>query len=257
MSADRPTGATPGSTPASAAGRRLEAILITDVTGYSARMQRDEPGTQQLVRRDFARMRELGAQHGGEVLNTMGDGMLLCFPSAVQAVACALEIQLEFGRRRAQPPAGGALEHRIGIHIGDVVRHEGTVTGDGVNIAARLQTKAPPGGICVSQMVHDTVKGKLPMQAVFLGPEAFKNIAEPIPIYHLAAEGGATLSRPSLPVRARSPRRLGLAAAAVVAVAALGGWVWSQRSAPPGAAVAPPSAPPKADRAPVAELIAR
>ena len=91
------------------------------------------------------------AAHGGEILNTMGDGMLLCFPSAVQAVGCALQIQLEFGRRRETLPPEKALEHRIGIHLGDIIRQAGGVAGDGVNIAARLQTKAPPGGICISQ----------------------------------------------------------------------------------------------------------
>jgi TolB-like protein/class 3 adenylate cyclase/Tfp pilus assembly protein PilF len=165
--------------------RRLAAIVFTDIVGYSARMQRDEHGTLAAVQADFSRMGEVCAQHDGEVLNTMGDGMLLCFGSAVQAVACALALQAEFARR---PPE--ALQHRIGIHLGDVFRQtSGGVAGDGVNLAARLQTKAPPGGVCVSQTVYDTVKGKLPMQARFIGPESFKNIAEPIPIWHLAAEG--------------------------------------------------------------------
>ena len=176
--------------------RKLAAIVFTDVVGYSARMQRDESATLALVRADFERMRAICAPRGGEVFNTMGDGMLLGFPSAVEAVAFALQMQGEFAARRAKLPPERALEHRIGIHLGDVIRQaEGGVAGDGVNIAARLQTKSPPGGVCISQTVYNTVSGKVPMQAVLIGPEQFKNITEPISIYHIAPEGGPALTR--------------------------------------------------------------
>ena len=165
-------------------GRRLAAIVFTDVVEYSARMQRDETGTMALVRIDFARMRMLCAQHGGEVLKSTGDGLLLCFSSVVQAVACGLQVQKEFGARPAD-----ALQHRIGIHLGDVFRTDGDVTGDGVNIAARMETKARPGTICLSQSVYDAVKGKLPMGVEPLGPQQFKNITEPIAVY-LVTPGG-------------------------------------------------------------------
>ncbi|HVT73892.1 MAG TPA: adenylate/guanylate cyclase domain-containing protein [Lacunisphaera sp.] len=164
--------------------RRLAAIVFTDVAGYSARMQRDEAGTLALVRADFAQMRARAATHGGEVLKSTGDGLLLCFSSVVQAVACAQQIQAGFAQRSPE-----ALQHRIGIHLGDVFRESGDVVGDGVNIAARLQTKARPGAICVSQSVYDAVKGKLPMTAASLGPQRFKNIAEPMPIYEIAVDG--------------------------------------------------------------------
>ena len=181
--------------------------MFTDVVGYSARMQRDETGTMAHVKADFAVISEQCAQHGGEVLNAMGDGLLLCFPSAVQAVTCGLQIQLRFGRRRADLPPEQALEHRVGVHLGDVFRQEsGGLAGDGVNIAARLQTKAPPGGICISQTVYDTVKGKVPMQAVFIGPESFKNITDPIPIWHVAPAEGPTPPRPPLAAPAPTPR---------------------------------------------------
>ncbi len=180
--------------------------MFTDVVGYSARMQRDETGTMAHVKADFAVISEQCAQHGGEVLNAMGDGLLLCFPSAVQAVTCGLQIQLRFGRRRADLPPEQALEHRVGVHLGDVFRQEsGGLAGDGVNIAARLQTKAPPGGICISQTVYDTVKGKVPMQAVFIGPESFKNITDPIPIWHVAPAEGPTPTRPLLAPPAPAP----------------------------------------------------
>ncbi len=223
------------STPPAGEQRRLAAIVFTDVVGYSARMQRDETGTMKLVAADFALMRERCAQHGGELLNSMGDGLLLCFGSAVQAVACALQIQSEFAARRAKLPPEQALEHRMGVHIGDVFRQEtGGVAGDGVNIAARLEGKAPVGGVCVSQMVYDTVKGKLPMQAVFVGPETFKNITEPIPIWHLAAGDAASLSRPPMPVAKPKRRTLSLAVGAMVAVlvAAVVLWAPWKKSAP-------------------------
>ena len=209
------------------AGRGLAAVVFTDVVGYSSRMQRDETGTMALVAADFELMRERCAEHEGEVLNSMGDGLLMCFTSAVQAVACALQIQADFGRRRSTLPPERSLEHRMGVHIGDVFRQEtGGVAGDGVNIAARLEGKAPPGGVCISQMVHDTVKGKVPMQAVFIGPESFKNITEPIPIWHVAAEGGPTLSRPPMPVKAkpaadRKRRRWKIAGVVAAAIAGL------------------------------------
>jgi TolB-like protein/class 3 adenylate cyclase/Tfp pilus assembly protein PilF len=221
---------------------RLAAVVFTDVVGYSARMQRDEAATIALVQADFERMRALCAQHGGELLNTMGDGMMLCFPGAGQAVSFALQIQDEFGARKAALPAENALEHRVGVHLGDVFRlADGNVAGDGVNIAARLEAKAPPGGICISQTVYDTVKGKVPMQATFIGPENFKNIAQPIPIWHVmsANMAGASVSQTSK-LSPPAPRRkrwlISALSAGLVLTVAIGGWLWSRRdtsSTPP------------------------
>ncbi len=180
--------------------RRLAAIVFTDIVGYSRRMQSDEATTLRLVQADFATMIERCKGHGGEVLNSMGDGLLISFGSAVTAVNWALETQAEFIRRRETTPADLALEHRMGVHIGDVFRQEtGGIAGDGVNIAARLEGKAPVGGLCVSQMVYDTIKGKVPMESVFRGPEEFKNIAEPIPVWHIAPKGSAILSASDQP----------------------------------------------------------
>jgi len=198
--------------------RRLAAIVFSDVVGYSARMQRDETGTLALVGADFARMAVLAADEEGEVLNTMGDGMLLAFPSAVQAVTFALQAQAEFSHRRVLKPPEKALEHRIGIHVGDIFRMEGRVAGDGVNIASRLQAKAPAGGICVSQTVYDLIKGKVAVRAEALGPQEFKNIAERIPIYHLVLPAGGGQF---------AARRPGMGLVVVVAVAilaAIGAW---------------------------------
>jgi adenylate cyclase len=207
---------------------RLAAVVFTDVVAYSARMQRDETATIAAVQADFARMREACTQHGGEVLNTMGDGMMLCFGGAVDAVTFALEIQAEFGRRNDELPKGQGLKHRVGIHIGDVYRVEGGhVAGDGVNIAARLEPRAPHGGICISQIVYDTVKAKVPMKAQFLGPQSFKNIAEPLPVWSVAPDSGVKAAPAVVQVQkqAFTVRRLVVAAVsaglAFVAVEAL------------------------------------
>jgi class 3 adenylate cyclase len=195
--------------PAAAAGEpqersRLAAVVFTDVVGYSARMQTDEAATISAVHADFTRMREASTQLGGEVLNTMGDGMMLCFGSAVDAVTFALQTQAEFAKRNAELPSGQGLMHRVGIHIGDVRRVEGGhLAGDGVNIAARLEPKAPKGGICISQIVYDTVKRKIPMQADCMGPQTFKNISEPITIWRIAPEGKAKPPPPPVHVEAR------------------------------------------------------
>lgn len=168
--------------------RALAAIVFTDVVSFSALMQRDEVGTLQRLDRDFATMRAMCAQHEGAVLKTTGDGLLLYFNSAVQAVACALALQRHFAETQKALPKGDALTHRIGIHLGDVFVGEQDIMGDGVNIAARIQSEAEPGGICISQTVYDVVKNKLTLHATNLGPRELKNISQSIPIYRLLLE---------------------------------------------------------------------
>jgi TolB-like protein/class 3 adenylate cyclase len=239
--------------PSQSEGPRLAAVVITDVVGYSSRMQKDESGTMALVRADFERMRGLCGQHGGESLNTMGDGLLLCFPSALQAVSCALQIQSEFGARKASLPPEQALDHRIGVHLGDVFHLDtGDVAGDGINIASRLESKAPPGGICLSQTIYDTVKGKLPMRARFAGPETFKNIAEPVLIWQVMPESApepapepAKTASPAeaTPAPRRRPMRWIVGAVAATAVLAIaGGWYWTQRPTPVSTVAVKPDA---------------
>ena len=196
---DRPT--TPGSTP-TPSQRTLAAIVFTDVVGFSARMQRDEVGTLKLLQRDFDEMRRLSVEHEGSVLKTTGDGLLLTFSSAVHAVACALAMQRQFAAEAKETPGNGALQHRIGIHLGDILVQNQDVMGDGVNIASRLQAEAEPGGICISQTVYDVVKNKLEMHAVSLGPRELKNISQAMPVYRILLEAqalGATGSRPPMP----------------------------------------------------------
>lgn len=229
-------------TTVSEAGRRvLAAIVFTDVDDFSARVQENEEQTLALVRRDLERIRAVCAAHEGRVLKSTGDGLLLYFDSAVQAVACALAAQRELAEAAQGLPPAEVLQHRIGIHLGDVFLSDSDVMGDGVNIAARLQAEAAPGGICLSQTVYDVVKHRLALQAVYLGPRELKNIREAVPIYHiLAAATGA------VPVTASRVRRArwrawvwGLAALAVLLMV-VGAWAWGRAGREPVAAVGAP-----------------
>jgi class 3 adenylate cyclase/Flp pilus assembly protein TadD len=171
----------------------LAAIVFTDIVGFSRLMSENERETLPRAKAELARLREICERHNGRVLKSTGDGLLMHFTSAVQAVACALEIQKPAFTAEGQDP----LRHRIGIHLGDVSLEDGDVMGDGVNIAARLQTQADPGGICISKTVYDVVKNRLAIQATFLGPRELKNISEAVPIYKILIEaqaGGAVRS---------------------------------------------------------------
>lgn len=171
--------------------RSLAAIVFTDVVSFSARMQADEETTLRLLKRDFDVVREICTQHHGSVLKTTGDGLLLYFSSAVQAVASALAMQRFFAEQVKTRPATESLAHRVGIHLGDVFVNEQDVMGDGVNIAARLQAEAEPGGICISQTVYDVVRNKLALHVTRLGARELKNISQAIPIYRLLLEAQA------------------------------------------------------------------
>ena len=160
--------------------RRLQAIVFTDVVSYSALMQVNESRTIQLVTADLQRMQTEGKLQGGMLINTMGDGMVMIFPSAIQAVRFALDMQNAFNRDGG--PDG--LRHRFGIHIADVaLLPDGGIAGDGVNIAARLESKAPNGGICLSAIVYLLVKGKLTLPPSEVEEIALKNITEPVAVY--------------------------------------------------------------------------
>src|SRR3954452_11940328 len=172
------------------AARRLAAILAADVAGYSRLMGRDEPGTLERLR---AHRREevepLVAGHRGRVVNWAGDGALCEFPSVVEAVACAVAIQEGVAEREPDRPAAERLRFRIGVNVGDVIAEGGGIYGDGVNVAARLQALAEPGGVCVSGQVRDEVRGKLDLGFEDLGERALKNIARPVRAWRVA--GGA------------------------------------------------------------------
>lgn len=198
--ADRPSGTN--------SQRTLAAIVFTDAVSFSARMQKDEVGTLRILQRDFGEMRRICAEHEGAVLKTTGDGLLMTFSSAVHAVACALAMQRQFAAEAKEELASKILLHRIGIHIGDIIVQDQDVMGDGVNIAARLQAEAEPGGICISQTVYDVVKNKIELQAVHLGPRDLKNISQAIPVYRLLLEAQGLqsgASRPPIPVPTAQP----------------------------------------------------
>ncbi|MBD0337152.1 MAG: protein kinase [Cyanobacteria bacterium Co-bin13] len=165
--------------------RTLAAIVLTDAVGFSARMSLDEELTLTLIQRDQQLMQQLCQQFEGQVLKSTGDGLLMYFVSAVQAVTCALEMQQALARINGDMEPHKVLLHRIGVHLGDVFFSQSDVMGNGVNIAARLQSEARPGGICISQVVYDVVKSRLALNATFAGPLQLKNIQEAVPAYHL------------------------------------------------------------------------
>jgi class 3 adenylate cyclase len=185
--------------------RRLTAVVFTDVVGYSALMRIDEASTIQRVSADLERIRGACARHGGEYLNSMGDGLMLAFTSAVAAVGFALDIQQEFANRTNRE-TGTPLRHRVGIHVGDVFRtSDGQLAGDGVNIAARLESGAPAGGICISQTVHDVVQGKLALDAQYAGERQFKNIDRPLPVWHIQPRAGVVAVPKTAPAIGTEP----------------------------------------------------
>lgn len=166
--------------------RLLAAIMVTDAVGFSSRMSMDEGLTLRLIDRDLTLIAQICTEFGGKVLKSTGDGLLMYFLSAVEAVSCGLEIQRQLVDQALKLPPDQYLDHRIGIHLGDIVVSDQDVMGNGVNITARLQTYAQPRGICVSQTIFDVVKARLNLNATFLGALALKNIHEPVPAYQLA-----------------------------------------------------------------------
>ena len=172
--------------------RRLAAILTADVVGYARLMGEDEAGTLERLK---AHRRELidpkVAEHRGRIVKLMGDGALVEFDSVVNAVACAAAIQREMVVRSAAEPKAQRIEFRIGINLGDVIVEGDDIYGDGVNIAARLESLADPGGICLSATVHQHIKAKLDLEFEDLGEHRFKNIAEPIRAFRIRSTSAA------------------------------------------------------------------
>jgi adenylate cyclase len=188
--------------------RRLTAILAADVVGYSRLMGKDEAGTLARLK---ALRRELIdptiAEHKGRIVKTTGDGILIAFPSVVEAVACAVAVQREMARHNAETPADERIEFRVGINAGDVIVEEGDIYGDGVNVAARLEASAEPGAICVSRVVRDQVRDRLDCIFEDQGEQHLKNIARPVHVYRVrardiavpAAASAAALALPDKP----------------------------------------------------------
>src|SRR6516164_7843025 len=169
--------------------RRLAAILAADIAGYSRLMGVDEVGTVQALREHRGAADPFIAEHGGRIVKTTGDGLLIEFGSVVGAVECALALQQLSTEHNAAIAADLRMEWRIGIHIGDVLIEGDDILGDGVNIAARLEGVAEPGGICISEDAFRQVRGKVAAEFADDGEQSLKNIARPLRVYSVRPEG--------------------------------------------------------------------
>ena len=181
------------------AQRRLSAILAGDIAGYSRLMGADEEGTLATLRAHRGEFIDPTiAQHRGRIVKTTGDGILLEFPSAVDAVRCALEVQRGMAKRNAAAQRDQRIEFRIGVNVGDIIIEGDDIFGDGVNIAARLEGIAEPGGIAISDDTYRQVRDKLDVTFDDAGEQALKNIARPVRIYRVRLEAAAQTLSPAL-----------------------------------------------------------
>ena len=187
--------------------RRLAAVMAADVAGYSRLMGRDEEHTlAQLKAFRKTLVDPRIATHRGRIVKTTGDGMLVEFASAVDAARCGVEIQREMAQQNAQVPSELRIEFRIGIHVGDIIIDDNDIFGDGVNIAARLEGIAEPGGVCISDDAHRQIRGKIDVVCDDMGEQTLKNIAEPMRAWHMRFAGEAApaiRSNPS-PIRVQA-----------------------------------------------------
>jgi class 3 adenylate cyclase len=178
--------------------RRLAAILAADIAGYSRLMGEDEEGTLaalKAIRRELADPKI--KEHRGRIVKTTGDGLLLEFASVVDAVRCAVEVQREMAERNVDVPPDRRIELRMGINLGDIIKDGRDIYGDGVNVAARLEALAEPGGICVSRVVRDQVRDKLAFSFEDMGEQQVKNIARPIRVHRVLLSTQPSPSKPA------------------------------------------------------------
>ena len=184
--------------------RKLVAILAADVANYSRLMEIDEEGTLATLSAFRLVTDRLISRHEGRICGTAGDSILAAFGSALAAVQCAVEIQNELAHENNDLEKDRRMQFRIGINVGDVMLKDGDIFGDGVNIAARLEGLADPGGVCISRGIHDHVMKKLPFEFEDLGEQTVKNIAQPVRVYRLLLDERASESRSS-PATTPSP----------------------------------------------------
>jgi adenylate cyclase len=176
--------------------RKLTAIMAIDVVGYSRLMAEDEAGTARAVREHREAARPIVASLSGRIVKTMGDGLLLEFPSVVAAVECAIAIQKLMVDRNAQTPENKRMVYRVGVNLGDVLIEGDDILGDGVNIAARLEGICEPGGILISGTAFDHVRGKIDASFVDLGERDLKNIARRCELIALTWRNARQARRP-------------------------------------------------------------
>jgi adenylate cyclase len=226
--------------------RRLAAILAADIAGYSRLMHEDEPATVRDLKAHQSVILPLVGRHGGRIIDTAGDGILAEFPSVIGATECAVEIQTVMAERNEAVPESRRMRFRIGLNLGDVIHDETRIYGDGINIAARLEALAPPGGVLVSSTVHDQVRGKLQLSFEDAGERQVKNIARPVRVYQLHVPGASSRAvttvagRPALTDRRR---RIVWGVAALLVLFAAGGAWWMGSPVFPGRAAERSEAP--------------
>ena len=215
--------------------RKITAIMSSDVVGYSKLMGDDEAATVKTLEAYQSVMSTLIDQHRGRVIDSPGDNMLSEFASVVDAVQCAVAIQKELNSRNAELPENRKMRFRIGINLGDVIQEEDRIYGDGVNIAARLESLADPGGICVSKTAFDHIETKLPLGYEFLGEQEVKNITKPVGAYRVLMEPRVTVAdvkgkKETIPFWRQ---KLSISGALAVLVIIIGVTVWQLYLRPP------------------------
>jgi adenylate cyclase len=211
--------------------RKLAAIFAADVEGYSRLMGRDEVGTLRTLTAYRVIIDRLIASHRGRIFNTAGDSVLADFASAVDAMQCAVAMQDAIAKENADRPAGEQMRFRIGVHVGDIMVQGDNLFGDAVNVAARLEALAEPGGICVSGTVRDYIGDRLPCSFNDIGEQNVKNIAQPVRAYALSTNAVAALPKATIPLRPIVPSgnnspRLVVLMGSFVAVIGIGIAVW-------------------------------
>jgi adenylate cyclase len=217
--------------------RKLAAILSADVKGYSRLMGEDEEGTIRILKAYMEFITGFIQQHRGRVVSTGGDSILAEFASVVDAVRCAVEIQEELKDRNKDLPEEKRMEFRIGVNLGDVVEEGDNILGDGVNVAARVQSLAEAGGICISGTVYDQIEKKLSLGYEYLGEQSVKNIEKPVRVYRVLMEPGTIISRVAAGKKAK-PRQwqrvaLSLGVVLIVVAGAVAVWRFYLRPTPP------------------------
>ena len=212
--------------------RKLTAIFSADVEGYSRLMAEDEEATVRTITTYREVMTALIQQHSGKVVDSPGDNLLAEFTSVVDAVQCAVAVQKEISARNTELPENRKMQFRIGINLGDVIEEGDRIYGDGVNIAARLEGLAEPGGICISKTAFDHIESKLPYGYDFIGDQTVKNIPKPVGAYRVLMDPRVTVKgkleddKP-VPVR-RTPILVGIVVVLVLAVS-VGIWQFYMR----------------------------
>ncbi len=218
--------------------RKLAAILYADVAGYSRLTGEDEDATHRRLSAYLDQITLTIERYGGRVMHYAGDAVLAMFEAVVDALSCAAQLQLDLKARNEELPDERKVQFRIGVNLGDVIEDRGDIYGDGVNVAARLESLAEPGGICISESVHTAVGSKLPFDYEYMGEQAVKNIVKPVKAYHARLKPDAVLPTPTARPKTRRPMHHVMAATAAAVVLVIGAGViawwqpWQTREAP-------------------------